>query len=122
MNTVATPADNDTDRTMVAFNLGVQAGLTQAAERTRLARLAETAYDCVLPGCIADHDTEETCHTDLTASGPVSTGLAHSEQHGWSLDVFLRGEPEHLDLEETAKLVRTLNRQFRHMLTLAGAR
>lgn len=122
MNTVATPADNATDRTMAAFNLGVQAGLTQAAERGRLARLAETAYDCVLPGCIADHDTEETCHTDLTASGPVSTGLAHSEQHGWSLDVFLRGEPEHLDVEETAKLVRTLNRQFRHMLTLAGAR
>lgn len=122
MNTVATPADNATDRTMVAYHLGIECGLAQAAHRARLTDLAETAYDCVLPGCIADHDTEETCHTDLTASGPVSTGLAHSEQHGWSLDVFLRGEPEHLDLEETAKLVRTLNRQFRHMLTLAGAR
>lgn len=120
-DTVATPTDGRT-AVNTAFQLGLDAGQALAEQRQRLTNLAETAYDCVLPGCIADHDTEETCHTDLTASGPVSTGLAHSEQHGWSLDVFLRGEPEHLDLEETAKLVRTLNRQFRHMLTLAGAR
>lgn len=116
---------NTTDRhtaVNTAFQLGLDAGQALAEQHQRLTDLAETAYDCVLPGCIADHDTEETCRTDLTASGPVSTGLAHSEQHGWSLDVFLRGEPEHLDLEETAKFVRTLNRQFRHMLTLAGAR
>ena len=105
---------------MAAFNLGLQAGLQLAADRARLTRLA--GPECVLPGCVADHDAEETCRTDLTVSGPVATGIAHNGQRGWSLDVFIGGEPEHLDLDETAKFVRTVNRQFRHMLTLAGAR
>lgn len=46
--TVPNQADNATDRTMVMFNLGVQAGLTQAAERTRLARLARSAATITL--------------------------------------------------------------------------
>ena len=122
MTTSTVAAGNDTSPVTAAYQLGIECGLAQAAHRARLAELAATAYDCVLPGCVADHDAEETCRTDLTVSGPVATGIAHNGQRGWSLDVFLGGEPEHLDLEETAKFVRTVNRQFRHMLTLAGAR
>lgn len=116
------PDTDSTDRTMVMFNLGVQAGLTQAAERTRLARLAETAYDCVLPGCAADHEREDCCRTALLAAGPASTGITYDPQRGWSLQMDLGRDPELLDLDETARYVSNLNRQFRHMLTLAGTR
>lgn len=46
--TVPNQAGNATERTMVAYQLGIECGLAQAAERGRLARLAHSAATITL--------------------------------------------------------------------------
>lgn len=122
MTTSTVAAGNDTSPVTAAYQLGIECGLAQAAHRARLAELAATVYDCVLPGCVADHERDDCCRTALLAVGPASTGITFDPQRGWSLQMDLGRDPELLDLDETARYVSNLNRQFRHMLTLAGAR
>lgn len=119
-STVTATADTRDEHARAIFDLGVQAGLQLAAQRAKLTQLAATV--CVLPGCVADHERDDCCRTALLAVGPASTGITFDPQRGWSLQMDLGRDPELLDLDETARYVSNLNRQFRHMLTLAGAR
>ena len=119
-NTVARNTDN-TSPVTAAFQLGIDAGRALETQHQRLTALLETTH-CALPDCVADHQREECCHTALATVGPASTGITYDPQRGWSMQMDLGCDPELLDLEETARFVRNVNRQFRHMLTQAGAR